>query len=197
MALIDPRSLVRSATEPALSLSKGGPIPIGPPGRGFRTPRFPPALTGFLVAIVLLLPNAVLAQSADDALATEMRRIAGQLQCPVCEGTTVADSHAAIAADMRNIVTEKLKAGQSEAQILQYFVDRYGVAVLREPPAKGIYAAVWWVPVAALVLGLGAVYAIARSRHPKDALEQPVESLSTEDIEKYRRRLRDMEQGRS
>ena len=144
----------------------------------------------FAALVLVLFPRAALAQTAGDALGTETRRIANQLQCPVCDGTSVADSHAAIAADMRRIITEKLSAGESEAQILQYFVDRYGVAILREPPAKGLYAAVWWVPVVALALGIGSIYLIARSKRRSAAA--PV-VLSGQDMDAYRKRLREME----
>lgn len=150
-----------------------------------------------LILLLLLLPHAALAQTPADARDTEMRRIANQLQCPVCEGTSVADSHAAIAADIRRIVTEKLIVGESEAQILQYFVDRYGVAILREPPATGFYLAVWWVPVAALAVGLGAVFLITKNRRQKTANPQSPTALPEPDpgldMDAYRKRLREME----
>ena len=76
------------------------------------------------------------AQSPQDS-ATEVRRISSKLQCPICEGTSIADSRSAIAQDMRKVIADKLATGESEEAILQYFVDRYGPGILRDPPVTG------------------------------------------------------------
>jgi len=64
--------------------------------------------------------------------------------------------------DMRTVIAEKLAAGESENEILRYFVDRYGAAILREPPTSGFFLAVWLVPMAALLAGGLALAAILR-----------------------------------
>lgn len=150
---------------------------------------------GLLLVLAWPAPTGVRAQATSDPYVMEMRRIAGKLQCPICEGESVTDSHSAIAADMRRIISEQLAGGRTEPQILQYFVDRYGVAILRDPPRTGFYAAVWWIPVLALALGVGVVYAVARSRRPSASDDGSTTALSGEDLEAYRRRLRDMERG--
>lgn len=147
----------------------------------------------FLVFLIAraLIPSPIDSQNAGDDNANESRRIANKLQCPVCEGTSVADSRAAIALDMRRTISEKLAAGEREPQILQYFVDRYGVAVLRDPPSGGFYAAVWWVPAVALMAGAGVVLLLARRRTPQPAGTEPLGA----DLEGYRRRIHDLEGG--
>ena len=85
-----------------------------------------------LLALMVLAPVAAHADSLDDGV----RRIALQLQCPVCEGETVADSPSGLAADMRAVIRTKLAAGESDQQILAEFVASYGDGILTEPPKR-------------------------------------------------------------
>lgn len=84
----------------------------------------------------------------------ETLRIADDLQCPVCEGQSVAYSNSQLASEMRRQVEEKLLAGEDEAAIKQFFIDRYGVRVLREPPRIGLNLWLWRLPVLGLIIGL-------------------------------------------
>ncbi len=83
-------------------------------------------------------------------------QIGDKLQCPICEGQSVAFSNSQLAAEMRRTITEKLEAGESEAQIMDYFVERYGIKILREPPRQGINAWLWITPV--VVFGLATIW---------------------------------------
>lgn len=111
-----------------------------------------------MVAFFLLpnLRNSISTADADGttALTQETLRIADELQCPVCEGQSVAYSNSQLATEMRRQVEEKLAAGESEAAIKQFFVDRYGVRVLREPPRTGLNLWLWRLPIIGLVIGL-------------------------------------------
>ncbi|HLZ27925.1 MAG TPA: cytochrome c-type biogenesis protein CcmH [Chloroflexota bacterium] len=98
---------------------------------------------------VLLMPSLARA----DALDTSVRRIALQLQCPVCEGETVADSPSGLAGDMRSVIRTKLIAGEPDQQILDEFVASYGDGILTEPPKRGISLGVWLGPVIGVALG--------------------------------------------
>jgi cytochrome c-type biogenesis protein CcmH len=104
---------------------------------------------GAIVALVVL-PVVVHADSLDDGV----RRVALQLQCPVCEGETVADSPSGLAADMRSVIRTKLAAGESDQQILNEFVASYGDSILTEPPKRGISLGVWVGPVIGVVAGV-------------------------------------------
>lgn len=116
-----------------------------------------------LVAMALFLHFSGLAQA--DPLDDEARRIGKMLQCPVCEGVSVADSPSQIATQMMDVIRDKLEAGDSEDQILQYFVQRYGEGVLREPPRRGAALLVWWGPVLVLAAGALVLSSLLRTWH--------------------------------
>jgi cytochrome c-type biogenesis protein CcmH len=79
----------------------------------------------------------------------------GVLKCPSCDGISVADSSASTAAAVRQVVLTRVRAGESDQQIEQYLVSRYGPSILLRPPTTGLTAVVWVVPVLAAVGGLG------------------------------------------
>ena len=83
-----------------------------------------------------------------------VRRVALQLQCPVCEGQNVADSPSGLAKDMRDLIRTRLTAGASDKQILDEFVASYGDGILTEPPKRGISLGVWIGPGLGLIFGV-------------------------------------------
>ena len=103
-----------------------------------------------VVAVVLA---AVARVAYADPLDDETRRIARQLQCPVCAGAPVSESPSELAGQMRSVIRAKLEAGEGEEQIIAYFVERYGDSVLIEPPRRGIGLAVWLAPLGVLAAG--------------------------------------------
>jgi cytochrome c-type biogenesis protein CcmH len=107
-----------------------------------------------LSASVLLAFMALPALAHADALDDGVRRVALQLQCPVCEGETVADSPSGLAGDMRSVIRTRLAAGESDQQILDEFVASYGDSILTEPPKRGISLGVWVGPVIGVVFGV-------------------------------------------
>jgi cytochrome c-type biogenesis protein CcmH len=110
---------------------------------------------------VLALPAIVHADVIDDGV----RRIALQLQCPVCEGESIADSPSGLAADMRGVIRTKLMAGESDQQILDEFVASYGDGILTEPPKRGISLGVWIGPIIAVAVGAALVTVLLRGWH--------------------------------
>jgi cytochrome c-type biogenesis protein CcmH len=76
------------------------------------------------------------------------------IMCPICPGESIDQSQATIALQMREIVREKLSEGQSDAQIRNFFVDRYGPSVLMEPPTDGFSILAWIVPPVVVVLAI-------------------------------------------
>ncbi|MCL0101482.1 cytochrome c-type biogenesis protein CcmH [Dehalococcoidia bacterium] len=87
-----------------------------------------------------------------------VRSIAQKLQCPVCDGTSVADSASQVANDMKHVIAKRLAAGESEDDIISYFIESYGTGVLRQPPTHGFHSAVWWVPGLAILAGAIIIY---------------------------------------
>ena len=119
-------------------------------------------------------------------LEQEVFNIARELRCPVCRTESAADSNAQTSIEFRDIVRERLQAGQSREQILAYFQATYGDWILLDPPRRGLYLWVWGLPVAAGVFGLGLLgYFLARWRKNAAA---PLEA-SPEDLERVRRDL--------
>jgi cytochrome c-type biogenesis protein CcmH len=112
--------------------------------------------------------------AADDpALEARMMAIATELRCVVCQNQTVADSHAELAADLRQQIREQLRAGRSPDEIRRYMTDRYGDFVLYRPPVNERTALLWFGPALLLLVG-GAALAIVlrrRSRLPDEAFE--------------------------
>ena len=78
-------------------------------------------------------------------------RIAEELRCLVCQNETIAASHADLAVDLRKQIRQKLQQGQSEEQILDFMVQRYGDFVLYRPPVKSSTWLLWGGPF--LLLG--------------------------------------------
>lgn len=94
--------------------------------------------------------------------------IAYTLRCLVCQGESVADSQAGLAADMRAEIRAKLRLGWSDDQIRHYFVARYGNYVLYRPPLIWSTWFLWFAPLAAIVAGILGILAFVgwRGRQP-------------------------------
>ena len=145
-------------------------------------------------AICLLVAVAVahlLLSGAPPAMTPEARAhaIGERLACPICAGLSVADSPSALAQQMRGVIADQVAAGKTDAQIEQYFVARYGPAILLTPPKQGFTLLAWWGPVLFLlvsVVGVGlAAYRWARRPSPDAELPE----LSAEDEQRYAARL--------
>lgn len=115
--------------------------------------------------------SAAWAFSADTPLPDPVQEeraitIAGELRCLVCQNQTILDSNADLARDLRALVRERITKGDSNDQVIQYIVARYGDWVLMDPPFKGVTYALWLGPFVFLVLaGIGvAVYFRANRR---------------------------------
>ncbi|HET9123180.1 MAG TPA: cytochrome c-type biogenesis protein, partial [Acidiferrobacteraceae bacterium] len=120
----------------------------------------------------------------EDPLRAREVAIARQLRCTVCQAESVAESNAGIARDMRKLIRQKLAEGQSNQQIIHYFVARYGDYILLKPRFDRLGAILWVGPVALLLL-LGAVaYGFLRRRTGVPGPQYP--GLSDEDAARVR-----------
>lgn len=118
------------------------------------------ALAWATVAVVVAAALVLAARpTAPTGTASRVDGIAAQLRCPVCQGLSVKDSSSPTARSIRADVARRVEAGQSDAEIRQAYVDRYGEWVLLRPRADGWAAVVWLVPPAALVGGAALVAA--------------------------------------
>ncbi len=137
-------------------------------------------------------PGASGAQTLDD----QVYAIAGELMCPVCGGQTVAESGSQLAEQMRAIIRERLRAGQSRDEIIAYFVGQFGDGVLAAPPRRGGGLAVWLIPPAALGIGLVVLLRFIRRTRTRVESAHEIESPSpptAAEAEQIRRELRDLD----
>lgn len=138
----------------------------------------------FLALVLLTLASLGLAQQVQ--LEREVFDIAGELRCPVCRAESAADSSADSSVEFRNIIRERLEAGQTREEIIASFQQRYGDWILMDPPRRGIYLWVWGLPLAAALIGLTLLgYLFMRWRKNAAAPQD----LSLEERERVQREL--------
>jgi cytochrome c-type biogenesis protein CcmH len=149
-------------------------------------------LTIELAILVWAGAGSVLASGGPD-LEDQVREIASQLRCVVCQNLSVADSPSDLAKEMRNLVREHLQGGKSPEEIQAYFVSRYGEYVLLSPPKSGFNLVVWGLPFLAIAAGGGVVYLVARRWTGQAPASRPAVDPAYAD--RVRRELKDREQG--
>jgi cytochrome c-type biogenesis protein CcmH len=118
-------------------------------------------LTTFSVIILLGGVQALAAQALGD-LEDQVRAVAAELRCPVCQNLSVADSPSELAREMRGLIREQLTAGKRPEEIKAYFVSRYGEWILLAPKATGLNLLVWILPFVGAVSGGISVWVVAR-----------------------------------
>ncbi|HEY9009655.1 MAG TPA: cytochrome c-type biogenesis protein [Devosia sp.] len=114
---------------------------------------------------------------ADPALEARARDISANLRCLVCQNQSIDDSDADLAHDLRVLVRERLVAGDTNAEAMQYIVDRYGEYVLLNPVVAPHTILLWLTAPVALLIGGVAVFLGARRRR---AAEVPAELTDEE-----------------
>ncbi|MBD3814185.1 MAG: cytochrome c-type biogenesis protein CcmH [Betaproteobacteria bacterium] len=101
----------------------------------------------------------------DEAERERYRTLTEELRCPKCQNQNIADSNAPIAMDLRKEIFRMLEEGQSNDQIIDYLVARYGDFVRYRPPVTKTTLLLWYGPAALLILGLGVLaFIIVRRR---------------------------------
>ena len=124
-----------------------------------------------LVAALLFLLAALPAYAvpvpgtlADPAQEARARALQKELRCMVCQGESIDESNAPLAADLRALIRAHIKAGESNDQIKQFLVARYGDFILMKPPFDANTYALWLTPFGVLILAAGvAIWAVIRA----------------------------------
>lgn len=122
-----------------------------------------------VLVVALLTPAAAIAVQPDEilkdpALEARARNLSRELRCMVCQNQSIDDSDAPLARDLRLLVRQRLESGDSDRQVLDFLVARYGEFVLLRPPLEWHTLLLWGLPPAALLIGIGAVLLLARRR---------------------------------
>ena len=143
----------------------------------------------FLCLALLFTPIHALAVNpdevlADPALEQRARALSAELRCMVCQNQSIDDSNAELARDLRIVVRERLVDGDSDEQVLDYVVSRYGEFVLLKPRLSVRTIALWGAPAALAIIGLIVAVVYTRRRSV-----QPVAKLSPEEEARLRRVL--------
>lgn len=125
----------------------------------------------FLFALILVTPVTQRAHSVepgeildDPALERRARDISLNLRCLVCQNQSIDDSNAPLAKDLRVLVRDRLKKGDTDAQVIDFVVDRYGEFVLLKPRFAPHTLLLWLAPLLIFLIGLFMIYRYHRSR---------------------------------
>lgn len=108
-----------------------------------------------------VLPDEML---TDPALEARARAISRTIRCPVCQGESIDDSAAPISRDLRLIIRERVVAGDTDAEVTEFLVARYGEFVLFRPSATGVNLILWAAGPLMLLTGIGVAFATLRRR---------------------------------
>ncbi len=108
--------------------------------------------------IFLLISNFAFAGEAkplgdDPALELRLKTLSQDLRCLVCQNTTLADSSAPLAEDLRQEIRKLMREGKSDQEVIDYLVARYGDFVLYKPPVNESTALLWFGPFLLLIVG--------------------------------------------
>ena len=132
--------------------------------------------TSLLLALALAAASA-LAQASeaqptdrDSIAATRAVKLSEKLRCLVCQNQSIDESEADLARDLRLIVRERIAAGEDDAQVKAFLVERYGDFVLLDPPVKPKTWLLWFGPAAVLAMAMaGAALYLRRGPRRADA----------------------------
>ena len=140
----------------------------------------------FAIAVIAGSPTAYAVQPdeimSDPAKESRARDLSRELRCMVCQNQSIDDSEAPLARDLRLLVRERIAAGDSNAQVLDFLVARYGEFVLLKPPLEPHTLLLWLLPPLALAGGALALWMHSRRRSRSLAAEdQPSFKLTAEE----------------
>jgi cytochrome c-type biogenesis protein CcmH len=113
---------------------------------------------GFLLTALLAFVHPAFAVEPDEILAdpgleARARALSGELRCMVCQNQSIDDSNADLARDLRILLRERLTAGDTDAEVLDFMVARYGEFILLRPRVAAHTILLWATPLIVLVIG--------------------------------------------
>lgn len=132
--------------------------------------------------LILLLWSFALAQNAAEE--ARVQALGKQIRCPICEGLSITESSTDFARSMLLEVKDRVKQGQTDQTIRDYFVSKYGRKVLLEPPKSGADLIVWGAPLVILFAG-----AIGLFSYLRRASTQTMPEVRSASLEKVRKQL--------
>ncbi len=128
-----------------------------------------------LICLFLLVSAAAHAVSDPREMMPDQKQearaeaLGGQLRCLVCQNESIEESDAPLAKDLRGILRQQIAAGQTDKQIMDWMVARYGLFVRLEPPLIPSTVLLWATPFLGLIIGGLAAYLSRRRKPPAPA----------------------------
>ncbi|NOX92340.1 MAG: cytochrome c-type biogenesis protein CcmH [Gammaproteobacteria bacterium] len=143
-----------------------------------------------LLCLFVIAPLALAKEAeymvADPEMEKTVNEISAELRCLVCQNQTIADSNAPLAVDLKNQVRDMVESGQSQSDIIDYMVERYGDFVRYRPPMKASTMLLWVGPFLLLLIGVVVLVVNLRKR---TAVIKNDGDLSAEENERLQRLL--------
>jgi cytochrome c-type biogenesis protein CcmH len=137
-----------------------------------------------LVVLIVVVVTVALWPSGSETHAARAHRLESEIKCVDCEGLSVADSQTESAQSARDDITARVMHGESDAEIREAFVSRFGESVLLKPTTNGVGVLVWALPVLVLILGAGGIVLALRRWQRQPRLEAT--EADTELVERTR-----------
>ncbi len=140
-----------------------------------------------ILALGLLASVPALAVNPDEmlkdpALEARARALSQELRCLVCQNELIDDSNADLAHDIRVLLRERLKAGDTDSQAINFLVARYGEFILLKPRLNGHTLALWLVPPGTLLIGGLVAVAFYWRRRKRPAVPPPLDAAEEADL---------------
>ena len=135
-------------------------------------------LCGLALPAFAVNPSEMLDDPAQEARARELSK---EIRCLVCQNQSIDDSNAGLARDLRVLLRERIVAGDNDAEIKDFLVERYGDFVLLKPPVKMSTYVLWYGPLAVGVLGAAGVAVFLLRRRGSDTASVAPAPLSEEE----------------
>lgn len=147
-----------------------------------------------IMALLLVLGSGAIPALAQTPTPNEINAVARDLWCPLCNGVRLDNCELQACIQMREVIGQKLEAGEGKEQIKSYFVEQYGDVVLGQPSKVGFNLIAWIFPILAAVVGLGwmayLVFTWRRHRSTPTAATAPVSpGPASDDSDDYLRRV--------
>jgi cytochrome c-type biogenesis protein CcmH len=139
-----------------------------------------------VLALSLALPRALAVQPdeilSDSTLEARARALSKELRCMVCQNQSIDDSDAPLARDLRILVRERLQAGDTDQQVIDFLIARYGEFVLLRPRFSSRTAVLWLTPLGVLLVGALGLAVVSRRRTNSEANLTAAEEARLADI---------------
>jgi len=134
-------------------------------------------LPWLVIVLVLAVALAIGAQGRSGPMtqAQRVKHIASEIRCPTCRNQSAAESDAAAAKAVRDEIDRRVRAGQSDGQVVAFLVSRYGSDILLKPEASGVASLVWVLPVVAVVVAVAALAIAFRRWRARPGVEVSAE----------------------